>query len=132
MPLDAETLLLATPECTNVLYERFIVGTEPRELCPLHRPASVFRPVTRTLLRLFGVGRGKRDEEAKPPPPAPATEGEPRPEKPPTSRVEAPQEPGNLLEAYFGQPAAKREQPRSAPTESKKTKKKAGARAGGG
>ncbi|MBI2955778.1 MAG: PBP1A family penicillin-binding protein [Acidobacteria bacterium] len=60
IPIDPDTLLVATSECPQVRYERFILGSEPRELCPKHRP-SVFRPVTRTLLKIFGLGRDKKD-----------------------------------------------------------------------
>jgi penicillin-binding protein 1B len=64
VPLDAETLSVATPDCLEVRVERFIVGTEPRELCPRHRPSRM-RRVTRTLLRAIGIGRDddKKEEE---------------------------------------------------------------------
>jgi penicillin-binding protein 1B len=125
VPVDAETLQLATPDCTSVRYESFILGSEPTELCPRHRPQSAFRPVTRTLLRLFGVEK-KKSETAPPPAAAPA---------PPLSenvsgRSQAPQQPGNLLEAYFGE--NKRGQPRSPASASKKATKRAGVRNGGG
>ena len=126
VPLDAETLFVATPDCTNVRYERFILGTEPRELCPRHRPSPASNPVTRTLLRLFGVGRKKESTESPPASASPGSQAQPSPGAPP--RAAAPSQPGNLLEAYFG----KGEQPRAASTDSKKPKKKAGARAGGG
>ncbi|MGH9787759.1 MAG: hypothetical protein ACRD4U_03535, partial [Candidatus Acidiferrales bacterium] len=114
--------------CTEVRYERFILGTEPTELCPRHRPQSVYRPVTRTLLRLFGVERKK--EEPKPPPnPPPATPAPPQAENV-SARPAPPQQPGNLLEAYFGD--SKREQPRPGTTDSKKKTKRAGAKNGGG
>ncbi len=130
VPLDAETLFVATPDCPNVRYERFILGTEPHELCPRHRPNPASNPVTRTLLRLFGVGRKKESDENSKPPPAPTTAQPSSAGAPP--RAEAPSQPGNLLEAYFGPQSSKREQPRAATGDSKKPKKKAGARAGGG
>lgn len=34
--LDAETHLLAGPDCYSTIEEYFIAGTEPREVCPLH------------------------------------------------------------------------------------------------
>jgi penicillin-binding protein 1B len=36
--IDHDTGKLATPNCPNVFTESFIVGTEPVEYCPLHRP----------------------------------------------------------------------------------------------
>jgi penicillin-binding protein 1B len=36
--IDRETGKLATPSCPNVFTESFIVGTEPVEYCPLHKP----------------------------------------------------------------------------------------------
>ena len=36
--IDHETGKLATPNCPNVFTESFIVGTEPVEYCPLHKP----------------------------------------------------------------------------------------------
>jgi penicillin-binding protein 1B len=35
--IDAETGKLATPRCPKVIPEAFVAGTEPRELCELHR-----------------------------------------------------------------------------------------------
>jgi len=35
--IDAQTGKLATPNCPKVISESFIAGTEPRELCELHR-----------------------------------------------------------------------------------------------
>jgi penicillin-binding protein 1B len=34
--IDAESLLLATPQCVNTFDEAFIVGTAPTAYCPLH------------------------------------------------------------------------------------------------
>ena len=127
VPVDVETLQVATPDCTNVRYERFIVGTEPTELCPRHRPQSVFRPVTRTLLRLFGAG--KKKEEPAAPPPAPPAPSPPQAGNVST-RPRPPQQPGNLLEAYFG--GNNRGQPRPRPADSKKATKRSGAKSGGG
>jgi penicillin-binding protein 1B len=127
VPLDADTLFVATPDCTNVRYERFILGTEPHELCPLHRPSPVSNPVTRTLLRLFGVARKKESTEnpaAAESPPVPAQPGATA-----SPRAEAPAPQSSLLEAYFGSSNTKREQPRTGSGGSKKPKKKA---AGGG
>jgi penicillin-binding protein 1B len=61
VPLDPETLSVATPECPEVRMERFILGTEPHELCPRHRPSTGQR-VTRTLLRAIGVGNDRQQE----------------------------------------------------------------------
>jgi penicillin-binding protein 1B len=62
VPLDPETLSIATPDCTEVRMERFIVGTEPQQLCPRHRPSAA-RRVTRTLLRSVGVQGNDRQKE---------------------------------------------------------------------
>jgi membrane carboxypeptidase/penicillin-binding protein len=35
--IDAQTGKLATPNCPKVISESFIAGTEPREVCDLHR-----------------------------------------------------------------------------------------------
>ena len=35
--IDAETGKLATPNCPKVISEAFLVGTEPTQLCELHR-----------------------------------------------------------------------------------------------
>ncbi|MFQ5776530.1 MAG: PBP1A family penicillin-binding protein [Terriglobia bacterium] len=71
IPLDPETLLVAVPDCPEVRMGRFIVGTEPRELCPKHRP-SIFRRVTRTLSGAIGIRRRpKREAEEPAPPPKP-------------------------------------------------------------
>ena len=128
VPVDAETLQVATPECTNVRYERFILGTEPTELCPRHRPQSVYRPVTRTLLRLFGVEK-KKPQPAAPPAPDPAMPSPPQAENV-SATPPAPRQPGNLLEAYFGD--SKSGQPGARPTSSKKPAKRAGVKNGGG
>jgi len=79
VPLDPETLQVATPDCPQVRTELFIVGTEPAELCPKHRPTVVQR-VGRALSRAIGIRRGdkkepepepeKREEENPPPPQA--------------------------------------------------------------
>ena len=37
MDIDAETGKLATPRCPKVISEAFLTGTEPHELCELHR-----------------------------------------------------------------------------------------------
>ena len=37
MDIDAETGKLATPRCPKVMNEAFVTGTEPREVCELHR-----------------------------------------------------------------------------------------------
>jgi len=34
--IDADTLMLATPFCTNTFEEAFIAGTAPTAYCPLH------------------------------------------------------------------------------------------------
>jgi len=66
VPIDPETLAVAVPECPVVRTEKFLVGTEPHDLCPKHRPSG-FRSVTRTLLRAIGLGRDGR-RPAEPPP----------------------------------------------------------------
>lgn len=92
VPLDPETLLLATPECPEVRTERFIVGTEPREFCPKHRP-SFLRRVTRGLSRAIGIRPGE-GEQVRPPAPdnppgtdSPEATGPP----PPPTRMDQPQ-----------------------------------------
>jgi hypothetical protein len=85
--------------------------------------------VTRTLLRLFGAGKKKEEPPAPPasPPPTPAPPQAERVVTPPP----APQQPGNLLEAYFGD--TRSGQPRARSTDSKKkSTKRAGAKSGGG
>jgi penicillin-binding protein 1B len=64
--IDPDTLGVATPECPQTRYEKFILGTEPRELCPKHRP-SLLRPVTQSLSRLLGIGRLFRRKKPGPP-----------------------------------------------------------------
>src|SRR5206468_12773566 len=34
--IDAESLMLATPSCTNTFEEAFIAGTAPTAYCPIH------------------------------------------------------------------------------------------------
>jgi hypothetical protein len=68
VPIDPETLAVAVPECPLVRTEKFLVGTEPRDLCPRHRPSGL-RRVTRTLLRAIGLGQEAR--RAAEPQPAP-------------------------------------------------------------
>jgi penicillin-binding protein 1B len=36
--IDAESLMRATPDCTNTFEEAFIQGTAPSAYCPLHSP----------------------------------------------------------------------------------------------
>ncbi|MGH9804897.1 MAG: transglycosylase domain-containing protein [Candidatus Acidiferrales bacterium] len=78
VPIDPETLAVAVPECPLVRTEKFLVGTEPHDLCPRHRPSG-FRSVTRSLLRAIGLGRdARRVPEPQPAnPPKPAAEKEP-------------------------------------------------------
>ncbi|MFQ5662344.1 MAG: penicillin-binding protein 1A [Terriglobia bacterium] len=73
VPIDPETLFVATADCPEARTEKFIVGTEPREFCPKHRP-SVLRRVTRTLSRALGIRRAKtpgsssaKEESNRPP-----------------------------------------------------------------
>ena len=81
IPVDPETWQIATPDCPEVRAERFLVGTEPRDLCPLHRP-SVLRRFSRALSGALGIRRGRkrnrrgdrerdpdRDDGSNPPPP---------------------------------------------------------------
>ncbi len=86
VPLDPDTLFVATPDCPSVRTERFIAGTEPTELCPRHRPSRL-RQVTRKLLRAVGIGGGgdKRDPEKdeEPADAQPKTDSEPPPRSPP-------------------------------------------------
>lgn len=93
VPLDPETLLLATPECPEVITERFIVGTEPREFCPKHRPSMV-RQVTRILSSALGLGKHgsevKGEATTAPETPAPSA---------PSAQVEnAPKPQGGILD----------------------------------
>ncbi len=62
VPLDPETLQIATSECPEVRTEVFIAGTEPTEMCPKHRP-SLVRRVLRGLSRAVGVGAEERRED---------------------------------------------------------------------
>lgn len=63
--IDPETLQLATPACPEVRPEVFILGTEPKELCPKHR-RSLAQRVTSTLLRAIGVRREPKHENPPP------------------------------------------------------------------
>ena len=36
--IDADTGKLATPGCPRVFWEAFLAGTEPTEICDLHKP----------------------------------------------------------------------------------------------
>jgi penicillin-binding protein 1B len=90
VPLDPETLSVATPDCPEARVEKFIVGTEPRELCPRHRPSKM-RQVTRTLLRAIGIGRGedrKKEESAPEMTPPPENKSDGGDDRPPLSPVE--------------------------------------------
>ena len=78
VPIDPETLAVAVPECPLVRTEKFLIGTEPHELCPRHRPSG-FRSVTRSLLRAIGLGRDAR----RPAEPPPANPSKPAAEKKP-------------------------------------------------
>jgi len=81
VPIDPETLAVAVPECPVVRTEKFLVGTEPHDLCPRHRPSG-FRHVTRSLLRAIGLGRdARRSAEPAPPPPAAKPPGDAEPEE---------------------------------------------------
>ncbi|MFQ5723358.1 MAG: penicillin-binding protein 1A [Terriglobia bacterium] len=80
VPLDPETLQIATPECPEVRTEIFIAGTEPTEMCPKHRP-SLMRRVTRTLSRAVGLGGGRKEKE-----PEPASPAASEPARPPLRR----------------------------------------------
>lgn len=64
VPIDPETLQLATPDCPEVQQEVFVMGTEPTELCPKHR-RSVVQQITGALMRAIGIRR------PSPPPPEP-------------------------------------------------------------
>jgi len=61
--IDPETLQLATPECPEVRPEVFILGTEPKELCPKHRRALAQR-ITKTLMHAIDVRRQPEREKA--------------------------------------------------------------------
>jgi penicillin-binding protein 1B len=81
VPLDPETLQTATADCPEVRTELFILGTEPRDLCPKHRP-SLVRRVTRSLSRVIGIRSRPRSQEPVPDaPPKPET-GPPAPVRP--------------------------------------------------
>ena len=58
VPVDPETWQMATPDCPESRPEVFLVGTEPRDLCPLHRP-SVLRKFSRALSGALGIRRGR-------------------------------------------------------------------------
>ena len=74
VPLDPETLQTATADCPEVRTELFILGTEPRDLCPKHRP-SLVRRVTRSLSRAIGIRSRPRSQEPVPDsPPEPETD----------------------------------------------------------
>ena len=76
VPIDPETLAVAVPECPVVRTEKFLIGTEPHELCPRHRPSG-FRRVTSTFLRAIGIGRDARsatDQSQPASKPAPVVE----------------------------------------------------------
>lgn len=92
--LDPETLLLATPDCPEVITERFIAGTEPREFCPKHRP-SLLHQVTSVLSSALGLRRrpreAKQEDAAGPEAPGPAP--------PPPAEVEDAAQPGLLNRA---------------------------------
>ena len=89
VPLDPETLQVATPDCPQTRTELFIAGTEPHELCPKHRP-SVVQRVTRALSRAIGIRNDKKDTE---PPPKPDEDREPEEPPPPQARAEPPATP---------------------------------------
>jgi len=93
VPLDPETLGVATPDCPQTRTELFIAGTEPHELCPKHRP-SVVQRVTRALSRAIGIRSEKQEAE---PPPKP-DEDRQREEPPP------PQARGDSREKSVGSP----------------------------
>lgn len=54
VPIDPLTSQMATPDCPNVRNEVFLAGTQPRDLCPLHRP-SVLRRFSRALSGALGI-----------------------------------------------------------------------------
>ncbi len=96
VPVDSETWQMATPDCPveNVRSEVFLVGTEPTDLCPLHRP-SVLRRFSRALSGALGIRRRRnrrQQEEEKPPGSPPDTPGAPNggnpPELPPIENPE--------------------------------------------
>ena len=89
VPLDPETLQVATPDCPQTRTELFIAGTEPHELCPKHRP-SVVQRVTRALSRAIGIRNDKKDTE---PPPKPDEDREQEEPPPPQARTVPPATP---------------------------------------
>lgn len=97
VPLDPETLQIATPECPEVRTELFIVGTEPREFCPKHRP-SVAQRVTRALSRAIGVFKPGREEKEEPKTAPPGTAPAPPPQIP-ELREEPPAAPDPQVES---------------------------------
>ena len=66
VPVDPLTSQMATPDCPNVRNEVFLAGTQPRDLCPLHRP-SVLRRFSRALSGALGIRpkakTDKKDDE---------------------------------------------------------------------
>ena len=86
VPVDPETRQKATLDCPEVRVEYFLVGTEPGDLCPLHRP-SVMRRFSRALSGALGIGRRRnRDDQEK--------EDEKKPGNPDGNN---PQEPDRIL-----------------------------------
>lgn len=74
VPIDPETLKLATPDCPEVQPELFLLGTEPTEFCPKHGRLLEQR-ITGTLVRGVGIRRPPPTSEPpapnSPPPPPP-------------------------------------------------------------
>ncbi|MFQ5926275.1 MAG: penicillin-binding protein 1A [Terriglobia bacterium] len=68
VPIDPDTLQLATPDCPEVRPELFVVGSEPTDLCPKHR-RSLVRRVTGTLMRAIGIRRPAPDAQKPAEPP---------------------------------------------------------------
>ncbi|MGH9863343.1 MAG: penicillin-binding protein 1A [Candidatus Acidiferrales bacterium] len=121
--IDPETLAVAVPECPEVRTEKFLLGTEPHELCPKHRPSG-FRTVTRTLLRAIGIGRGdnRAPETPKEPEQPPAADPPPPVASPPPAPGLGPQpQAGSML----GKAATVLSRPAAGPSSGQTRKKPA-------
>ena len=80
--IDADTLELATPNCTNTRQEVYITGSEPTQLCEIHANHNIFTSTGSWLSHVFGGGG-----EAKNPGAEPANGGAPKydPNRPPNA-----------------------------------------------
>jgi membrane carboxypeptidase/penicillin-binding protein len=61
--IDAETGKIATPYCPKVINEAFIAGTEPNQICDVHRQPTHYRPSDAAQ---HGVEHEARNHEGRP------------------------------------------------------------------